>query len=225
MVPISSSDSSTMLPQAVIEARSAELPKGAIIGLIFMGVILGLILVAVFLYLCLRYSKWSRVLSSYRDQVEQLNSVADCAFSPAEEFSTFGKSFSGKDNVIASHVSPQEPPPPVDNSTIPCTIEGCTQRFATPSDLNHHMRYHNRPHHCPSCELCFGTITHLKRHINDVHDTTEKYHCSKPSCKYSIDGGKSFSRKDNLKRHMGTHTGVESGSFGSPTGPLSRDGE
>jgi hypothetical protein len=151
IAPISSSASSTMLPQAVIEARSAGLPKGAIIGLIFMGVIL----VAVFLYLCLRYSrqsKWLQVLSSlggaYQSALGEFDSAIPSYVSPQEVWVPSPREAA----ILASHVSPQEvwapspreveilasrEPPPVDSSTIPCTIEGCIRRFATPSDLKY----------------------------------------------------------------------------------------
>ncbi|KAK3310834.1 uncharacterized protein B0T15DRAFT_51412 [Chaetomium strumarium] len=70
--------------------------------------------------------------------------------------------------------------------------------------FNHHRRYHDRPWQCkqPGCERSFGTITHLKRHINDKHFKTRKFYCTQPNCSYSRQGGKSFPRKDNWKRHM-----------------------
>ncbi|KAK4240126.1 hypothetical protein C8A03DRAFT_13544 [Achaetomium macrosporum] len=70
--------------------------------------------------------------------------------------------------------------------------------------FNHHRRYHDRPWPCkqPGCERSFGTITHLKRHINDKHFKTRKFYCTQPDCSYSRQGGKSFPRKDNWKRHM-----------------------
>jgi hypothetical protein len=48
----------------------------------------------------------------------------------------------------------------------------------------------------------FGTKTHLDRHINDKHNKTRKYYCIQPKCPYSRQGGKSFPRKDNWRRHM-----------------------
>ncbi len=67
-----------------------------------------------------------------------------------------------------------------------------------------HRRYHDRPWPCqrPGCERSFGTITHLKRHIEDKHSQTRKFYCTQPECKYSRQGSKSFPRKDNWKRHM-----------------------
>jgi len=48
----------------------------------------------------------------------------------------------------------------------------------------------------------FGTKTHLDRHINDKHSTAKKFHCTQPDCPWSKEGGKSFPRKDNWRRHM-----------------------
>jgi uncharacterized Zn-finger protein len=48
----------------------------------------------------------------------------------------------------------------------------------------------------------FGTKTHLDRHINDKHNKTRKFYCTERGCPYSRQGGKSFPRKDNLRRHM-----------------------
>lgn len=48
----------------------------------------------------------------------------------------------------------------------------------------------------------FGTKTHLDRHINDKHNKTRKYYCTQQGCPYSRQGGKSFPRKDNWRRHM-----------------------
>ncbi|KAK4102233.1 hypothetical protein N658DRAFT_356336 [Parathielavia hyrcaniae] len=70
--------------------------------------------------------------------------------------------------------------------------------------FNHHRRYHDRPWPCKvqGCERSFGTITHLKRHVNDKHFKTRKFYCTQPGCDYSRQGTKSFPRKDNWKRHM-----------------------
>ncbi|KAL2122189.1 hypothetical protein VTJ04DRAFT_2644 [Mycothermus thermophilus] len=68
--------------------------------------------------------------------------------------------------------------------------------------FNHHKRYHERPWQCQQCDRSFGTITHLKRHINDKHEKTRKFYCTQPGCEYSRLGTKSFPRKDNWKRHM-----------------------
>src|SRR5271168_1991073 len=66
------------------------------------------------------------------------------------------------------------------------------------------MRYHVKPKKCALCGESFGTITHLKRHANSVHNTTKKYYCTVPDCKYSKGVGhtKFISRKDNWRRHM-----------------------
>lgn len=82
--------------------------------------------------------------------------------------------------------------------------EQCGRGFDQVHKLNHHKRYHDRPHKCghKGCDKQFGTKTHLDRHINDKHNKTRKYHCLEPTCPYSRTGGKAFPRKDNWRRHM-----------------------
>ncbi|KAJ0123284.1 hypothetical protein J7T55_011749 [Diaporthe amygdali] len=86
-------------------------------------------------------------------------------------------------------------------TSFACEI--CGSKFDQVHKLNHHKRYHERPHQCPQCDKRFGTKTHLDRHINDKHNKTRKYHCTVTGCAYSKQGGgKSFPRKDNWRRHM-----------------------
>ncbi|EFX01632.1 zinc finger protein 2 [Grosmannia clavigera kw1407] len=82
--------------------------------------------------------------------------------------------------------------------------EECGRMFDQVHKLNHHKRYHERPHECvvTGCGKRFGTKTHLDRHINDKHSKSRKYHCTEEGCPYSVPGGKSFPRKDNWRRHM-----------------------
>ncbi|KAH6710089.1 hypothetical protein EV126DRAFT_518370 [Verticillium dahliae] len=80
----------------------------------------------------------------------------------------------------------------------------CHRSFDQVHKLNHHKRYHDRPHKCEhkGCDKQFGTKTHLDRHINDKHTKLHKFHCLDPTCLYSKVGGKGFPRKDNWRRHM-----------------------
>ena len=72
---------------------------------------------------------------------------------------------------------------------------------------SHHIRYHDKPEQCSRCDSSFGTVTHLRRHVNDVHETVEKYFCPTESCRYAEKGDQQmfFKRKDNLRRHMLRH--------------------
>ncbi|KAG9249139.1 hypothetical protein BJ878DRAFT_89282 [Calycina marina] len=90
---------------------------------------------------------------------------------------------------------------------IRCIVPSCMRDFPTRSALNHHMRYHTKSHQCPFCALSFGTVTHQKRHINDVHQTVQRYHCTIAKCRYANGSShpKFFSRKDNWRRHMLKH--------------------
>jgi len=85
---------------------------------------------------------------------------------------------------------------------FPC--DQCHRVFDQVHKLNHHRRYHERPHLCEyaGCERKFGTKTHLDRHVNDKHDKIKKFYCTQRECPYSRQGGKSFPRKDNWRRHM-----------------------
>jgi hypothetical protein len=49
----------------------------------------------------------------------------------------------------------------------------------------------------------FGTTRHLKRHINDVHDSTESFFCYVKGCKYERGSREDlhFPREENLARH------------------------
>jgi hypothetical protein len=71
-------------------------------------------------------------------------------------------------------------------------------------DRSHHMRYHNKQKICETCQASFGIVTHLERHINSVHKTAKVYHCTVAGCSYfkTANPSKSFSRKDNWRRHM-----------------------
>ncbi|KAK0724606.1 hypothetical protein B0H67DRAFT_109181 [Lasiosphaeris hirsuta] len=86
--------------------------------------------------------------------------------------------------------------------TFPCNE--CHRVFDQIHKLNHHKRYHDRPHECvhPGCGMKFGTKTHHDRHMNDKHNKPKRFYCTQAECPYSKKGGKSFPRKDNWRRHM-----------------------
>ncbi|CAK7204291.1 hypothetical protein SEUCBS139899_007046 [Sporothrix eucalyptigena] len=111
-----------------------------------------------------------------------------------------------------SPASNQGSTPGQSSSTSPRTFacEDCGRVFDQVHKLNHHKRYHERPHECtvPGCGKRFGTRTHLDRHVNDKHSKSRKYHCTEEGCPYSVPGGKSFPRKDNWRRHMVNKHGV-----------------
>ncbi|KAK4112688.1 hypothetical protein N656DRAFT_71373 [Canariomyces notabilis] len=86
----------------------------------------------------------------------------------------------------------------------PFACDQCDNKFDELHKLNHHKRYHERPHKCPQpgCNHTFGTKTHLDRHFNDKHHKVRKFYCTERDCPYSVQGGKSFSRKDIWRQHI-----------------------
>lgn len=84
-----------------------------------------------------------------------------------------------------------------------CEEPTCQKTFPSSQALRKHQRYHNKPHRCQQCDRRFVTITHLTRHVNDVHERQEHY-CPVGGCEYSLaaGNGKSFAREWNLTRHL-----------------------
>ncbi|KAB5583566.1 hypothetical protein GE09DRAFT_1079320, partial [Coniochaeta sp. 2T2.1] len=84
----------------------------------------------------------------------------------------------------------------------PYKCDQCNLTFDDAHMLNHHKRYHERPHICEhtGCDKRFGTKIHLDRHVNREHGKLGGYFCSEPRCPYSIQ--KSFPRRDIWLRHM-----------------------
>ncbi|KAL2161379.1 hypothetical protein VTH06DRAFT_8602 [Thermothelomyces fergusii] len=103
----------------------------------------------------------------------------------------------GLSSVPSPGRSPARPP-----GGFVCDVCGAVKNSY--HQFNHHRRYHDRPYPCehPGCGRRFGTVTHLRRHVNDKHHKTRRFYCTEPGCDYSRQGTKSFPRKDNWKRHM-----------------------
>lgn len=88
-------------------------------------------------------------------------------------------------------------------NTIQCTWAACGKSFVTRGEYNHHSRNHTRPFQCISCPARHATKRQLDRHINEKHDTTEKYYCTVSTCKRSlVRQGKPFRRDDGCRKHM-----------------------
>ncbi|KAN0110723.1 hypothetical protein V8E51_007110 [Hyaloscypha variabilis] len=69
--------------------------------------------------------------------------------------------------------------------------------------FSHHCRYHNLPFQCLSCQARQATKRELDRHINSVHNLTEKYYCPVTACTRSLSrDGKPFSREDGCRKHV-----------------------
>ena len=77
-----------------------------------------------------------------------------------------------------------------------CNI--CQKRFSSRKSLEEHKNsHHSTKFQCPECLKCFGGLSKLKRH-EPVHDDTKKLVCEE--C------GKTFTRKDNLNKHVKNHS-------------------
>jgi uncharacterized Zn-finger protein len=98
----------------------------------------------------------------------------------------------------------------VSEATYRCDHEGCEREFDQRADLLRHQRTHTdkseRPHKCAQCEKSFLYPKDLKRHqathLDNRDDEKPSFHCQVASCEYGP-GGKGFSRKDGMIRHMG----------------------
>jgi uncharacterized Zn-finger protein len=78
-----------------------------------------------------------------------------------------------------------------------CPFPGCTKTFTRHRNLRTHERTHQTIHHA-ECQLCGATFKRnpdLQRHVRSTH-SNERPH----ECPYHC--GRSFSRKDALKRHL-----------------------
>ncbi|CCC07802.1 hypothetical protein SMACR_01368 [Sordaria macrospora] len=124
-------------------------------------------------------------------------------------FNDFGNQVMGYPQGLSPSTIPQSgmsPATPASSGASPRVFacDQCHREFDQIHKLNHHKRYHERPHECthPNCTMRFGTKTHLDRHINDKHKKTRQFHCTVPECPWSRQGGRSFPRKDNWRRHM-----------------------
>ncbi|KAF8855525.1 hypothetical protein BDZ45DRAFT_502834 [Acephala macrosclerotiorum] len=132
---------------------------------------------------------------------------------------------------ISSHeIAASQPPPPASDSgspnssstpasssnfsgssaylrtppSIPCSFPGCNRLFSLQHELNRHLKSHTRPSQCPHCGRGFETSKDVKRHVNDVHETTKRFFCSVSDCRFSRTAGEGsgFKRKENWKRHV-----------------------
>lgn len=136
---------------------------------------------------------------------------------PATSISEYVPSVQSEIITIAPRKVDDTPPiseaTPSGSLAIACLVSTCNKDFSSQDELRRHMRYHDRPHQCSHCPRSFGTKTHLNRHVNDVHQTTNIFHCLVSKCKYSKTSGtgRFFHRKDNLRRHISRH---ESGDVG-----------
>jgi len=91
---------------------------------------------------------------------------------------------------------------------LQCQI--CQQLFTQRHQLNRHFKQkHEKPNRCDAegCDAAFGFKRDLERHINSKHGGGSRFYCQEEGCKYSIENGNGFSRKDHLDRHVeGQHS-------------------
>ncbi|ODO05504.1 hypothetical protein I350_04555 [Cryptococcus amylolentus CBS 6273] len=91
----------------------------------------------------------------------------------------------------------------VEVKPFPCTEQGCTQSFWTPSKLKRHLEVHDkeRTYKCDHCDAMFNKHILLREHVVVVHMPagTKPFICSHEDCSAS------FSLKAHLKTHEKTH--------------------
>jgi hypothetical protein len=84
----------------------------------------------------------------------------------------------------------------------------CHETFQKPYQLKRHSKKHTRPFKCttPSCSQSFQYKKDLSRHkkarhSEEIPDYSPLY-CPINGCKFAEGAGQSFSRRDNLERHI-----------------------
>ncbi|WVQ75651.1 hypothetical protein IAR50_005280 [Cryptococcus sp. DSM 104548] len=91
----------------------------------------------------------------------------------------------------------------VEVKPFPCTEQGCTQSFWTPSKLKRHLEVHGkeRTYQCDHCDAMFNKHILLREHVVVAHMPagTKPFICSHDDCSAS------FSMKAHLKTHEKTH--------------------
>ncbi|KAH6706256.1 hypothetical protein BKA61DRAFT_136866 [Leptodontidium sp. MPI-SDFR-AT-0119] len=94
---------------------------------------------------------------------------------------------------------------------IACEFPNCQRTFTLSCHYNRHKKSHIHPVKCDICGRGFETPKDVKRHHNDVHDTTKIFFCHVKDCKYACSEGrevKGFPRKENWKRHLRNRHGL-----------------
>ncbi|XP_019755152.2 zinc finger protein 569 [Dendroctonus ponderosae] len=79
----------------------------------------------------------------------------------------------------------------------------CGKGFIQPSQLRAHIFHHTgeNAYNCPHCNRAFNRKLRLTTHIKFMHEGAAPTPCPEPGC------GKTFFRKEDIHRHLITHSG------------------
>lgn len=115
-----------------------------------------------------------------------------------------------------------EVPPEAIETSSTCPYPSCDLVFKRQSLLNQHVaRKHVRRHHCDECEMAFNLKADLERHKKARHNSAAEafFKCSEADCSLT------FTRQDNLQRHLRRIHGCEDASHTVLVGSGTASGE
>jgi len=139
-------------------------------------------------------------------QVEQARISIDYGISaPNNALSSFT---GDEDNFCSTFESLYDyfPRSSVQNDTVETfQCPECHESFSMKHQLNTHLKKHTLPFKCSDCDASFRYKKDLSRHCASKHQSegsVAKLFCPYDGCKYGIELGQGFTRKDNLNRHI-----------------------
>ncbi|SPN97341.1 uncharacterized protein DNG_00855 [Cephalotrichum gorgonifer] len=91
-----------------------------------------------------------------------------------------------------------------------CTWKDCNRGFNRKSELNKHVRRHNKPYGCtfPRCKSTFGSKSDWRRHETSQHFQLEMWKCDEQLASGSI-CTQACQRRDVFENHLKSEHGVE----------------
>ncbi|KAF2028043.1 hypothetical protein EK21DRAFT_114246 [Setomelanomma holmii] len=143
--------------------------------------------------------------------IDGTGTASDNSSSPASHSSpTLTFASTTPSSSSASHTPPSSSSSPLPSSPtlFPYACSTCDLAFRTSGQLiKHRHRKHERRFLClePACIAAFHLKKDLERHVTSKHDDMVRTECVLIGC------GKTFTRKDNMLRHMRKDHGMGEG--------------